>query len=130
MDEDDNLPLFGVQPEDLQNIDTGFGSLSENPQAQNALMGNFTSLPVSQARTPSPNNILMGQAAPAVSTFAEPAATQEEIKVSRPEAPMDSQQLPLDKPSILQEILRSPITLGENIGKFIGEQKYGTGISA
>ncbi len=130
MDEEDKLPLFGVQPEDLQNIDTGFGSLSENPQAQNALMGNFTSLPVSQARTPSPNNILMGQAAPAVSTFAEPAATQEEIKVSRPEAPMDSQQLPLDKPSILQEILRSPITLGENIGKFIGEQKYGTGISA
>lgn len=65
MDEEDKLPLFGVQPEDLQNIDTGFGSLSENPQAKNALMGNFTSLPVSQARTPSPNTILMGQAAPA-----------------------------------------------------------------
>jgi hypothetical protein len=50
MDEEEKLPLFGVQPNNLQNIETGFGSLSENPQAQNALIGEFSSLPVLQAR--------------------------------------------------------------------------------
>lgn len=32
--------------------------------------------------------------------------------------------------NIFQEIVRSPVTLGERIGEFIGRQKYGTGISA
>ena len=72
-------------------------------------------------------NIDSGMASNVAGSLFDP---EPQAPISLPDAPTAEAKPDSEQRGILQEIVRSPVTLGETIGGFLGRQKYGTGIGA